>query len=357
MRYLSTAQGITLLLPLITHRTPARTTMLSGYPEFDYENVGNIKKPVQETAPRPSPSPPPYRSPTSLVPPSLESALRGFDFASSSDDEVAAIAARLMEQLKREAAPLSESPLTAALADRVLLHDSLPGALANVLASKMVRKDHTSKGTEVSRAEAAALCKTMKSVYASPPVLRAVVADLIKCFLVDPAADGLLQPMLFFKGFHALQVYRVAHMLWGRGGTADQAAALMLQSRVSEAFSIDIHPGATIGNGVMLDHATGVVIGSTAILGDDIYMLHQVTLGATGKPTFGAKRHPTVGSRCVLGASSTVLGDVTVGDGCTVGASAIVTRDVPDDTTVVGVNKLVQKKDPESDEYTWYYDI
>ena len=106
----------------------------------------------------------------------------------------------------------------------------MPGALANVLASKMVRKDHTSKGTEVSRAEAAALCKTMKSVYASPPVLRAVVADLIKCFLVDPAADGLLQPMLFFKGFHALQVYRVAHMLWGRGGTADQAAALMLQS-------------------------------------------------------------------------------------------------------------------------------
>eukprot|EP00321_Phaeocystis_globosa_P002844 CAMPEP_0118844108 /NCGR_PEP_ID=MMETSP1162-20130426/84873_1 /TAXON_ID=33656 /ORGANISM="Phaeocystis Sp, Strain CCMP2710" /LENGTH=107 /DNA_ID=CAMNT_0006776221 /DNA_START=1 /DNA_END=324 /DNA_ORIENTATION=+ len=107
----------------------------------------------------------------------------------------------------------------------------------------------------------------------------------------------------------------------------------------------------------MLDHATGVVIGSTAILGDDIYMLHQVTLGATGKPTYGAKRHPTVGSRCVLGASSTVLGDVTVGDGCTVGASAIVTRDVPDDTTVVGVNKLVEKKDPESDEYTWFYDI
>jgi len=356
MRVVSSALGTALLLPLVTHRAPARVTMLSGYPEFDYENVGNIKKPVP-TAPTPPPPPPPYRSPTSLVPPSLESALRGFDFASSSDDEVAAIAERLLEQLKHEAAPLSESPLTAALADRILFHDELPGALANVLASKMVRKDHTSKGTEVSYAEAAALCKTMKSIFSSPAVLRAVVADLIKCFLVDPAADGLLQPMLFFKGFHALQVHRVAHVLWGRGSAADQAAALLLQSRVSEAFSIDIHPAATIGNGVMLDHATGVVIGSTAILGDDIYMLHQVTLGATGKPTYGAKRHPTVGSRCVLGASSTVLGDVTVGDGCTVGASAIVTRDVPDDTTVVGVNKLVEKKDPESDEYTWFYDI
>ena len=108
----------------------------------------------------------------------------------------------------------------------------------------------------------------------------------------------------------------------------------------------------------MLDHATGVVVGSTAVLGSDLYCLHGVTLGATGKPTFGAKRHPTVGSRCVLGASSTVLGDVKVGDDCTVGASAIVTRDIPDAATVVGVNKLVEKKDSKSDDkYTWYYDI
>ena len=194
-------------------------------------------------------------------------------------------------------------------------------------------------------------------VFESPATQRAMVADLIKCFLIDPAADGLLQPLLFFKGFHALQVYRVAHALWHRGGEANQGAALLLQSRASEAFSVDIHPGATIGNGVMLDHATGVVIGSTAILGDDIYMLHQVTLGATGKPTFGAKRHPTVGSGVVLGAASTVLGDVTVGNRVTVGAAAIVTKDVPDDATVIGVNKLVEKKDPAADEYTWYYDI
>ena len=141
----------------------------------------------------------------------------------------------------------------------------------------------------------------------------------------------------------------------------------MLQSRCAELFSVDIHPAATIGNGVMLDHATGIVIGSTAVVGSDVYMLHGVTLGATGRPTGGRKRHPTVGSRCVLGAGATVLGDIAVGDGCTVGAAAIVTKAVPDDSTVVGVNKVVSRDDvPPSkqdgaptpvDDYTWLYDI
>ena len=187
--------------------------------------------------------------------------MRAFDFASSSDAEVADIAARLMEQLKREAAPFSDSPLTEALGNRILDHDSLPSALATVLANKMGRSDQIggphARGAGAS-AEALALRETMMETYASPAVLRAVVADLIKCFLVDPAADGLLQPMMFFKGFHAMQVYRVANVLWRRGGAADQGAALLLQSRSSEAFAVDIHPAATIGNGVMLDHATGI---------------------------------------------------------------------------------------------------
>ena len=110
--------------------------------------------------------------------------------------------------------------------------------------------------------------------------------------------------------------------------------------------------------------ATGVVVGSTAVLGSDLYCLHGVTLGATGKPTFGAKRHPTVGRACVLGAGATVLGDVAVGDGATVGAGAIVTRDVPAGSTFVGVNKLVEKPPPaaadggeEVDPFSWFYDI
>ena len=264
----------------------AATTSSSGYPNFDYENAG--AKP-----PAPPPSPPPgadYVKP-SAVPASLESALRAFDFASSSDDEVATIAGRVMDQLKFEAAPFADSPLTKALGERITQQDSLANALATVLAAKIGRSDQ--KNPAGASEEAAALSQTMAEVYASPAVLRAVTSDLIKCFLVDPAADGLLQPLMFFKGFHALQVYRVAHVLWERGGAADRGAALLLQCRVSEAFSVDIHPAATIGNGVMLDHATGIVIGATAVLGDDIYMLHQVTLGATGKPTFGAKRHPT----------------------------------------------------------------
>jgi len=129
------------------------------------------------------------------------------------------------------------------------------------------------------------------------------------------------------------------------GSAASRGAALMLQSRASELFDVDIHPGATIGNGMMLDHAHGVVIGSTAIIGSDVYCLHGVTLGATGKPVpSGTKRHPTIGSRVVMGAGSTVLGDITIGDDCTVGAAAIVTKVVPAGETVVGVNQIVRRR-------------
>jgi len=140
--------------------------------------------------------------------------------------------------------------------------------------------------------------------------------------------------------------------------------ALMLQSRASELFAVDIHPSATIGPGVMLDHGTGVVIGGTAVLGADLYILHNVTLGATGKPMGGAKRHPTVGDGVILGAGCTVLGDITVGSGATVGGGAIVTKPVPPGGTVIGNNKLVsrnearrKKGDEPLDPFTWYYSI
>jgi len=201
----------------------------------------------------------------------------------------------------------------------------------------------------------------MAEKLSEPWGVRCITSDLVKVLIVDPAADGVLQPLLFFKGFHALATHRVAHALWTSGSEADAGAALMLQSRVSECFGVDIHPGASMGPGIMFDHATGVVVGGTAVLGSDIYVLHQVTLGATGKPMGGKKRHPTVGDRCTLGAGCTVLGDIEVGDGATVGAAAIVTRDVPADATVVGVNKLVEKKSLETegdiDEFTWFYDI
>ena len=140
--------------------------------------------------------------------------------------------------------------------------------------------------------------------------------------------------------------------------------AKLLQSEMADVYGVDIHPGARFGRGLTIDHATGVVIGATAVLGSDLYILHGTTLGATGKPTpEGVQRHPTLGDGVTLGAGSTVLGDISVGDGCTVGAAAIVTKDVPAGATVVGVNKVVSLSDvpkeerSEADMHSWFFDI
>jgi serine O-acetyltransferase len=309
---------------------------------------------------------------------SLQQFILTFDFDTSSDAEVAECEDAIFSALRREAGELTGSWITAPLARACILkHTCLADALAATLASKLQEKAPGSLMYSVAggtRAETAtaeeALRATMVQELHLSHTRRAVVSDLIKVLVVDPAAEGLLQPMLFFKGFHALATHRVANGLWARGDAASRAAALMLQSRSSELFGVDIHPGATIGNGVMLDHASGVVIGSTARIGSDVYMLHGVTLGATGKPTNGEKRHPTVGSRVVLGAGSTILGDIEVGDDCTVGAGSIVTKDVPAGSTIVGVNNIVTRRKPPpaqdtdsptdqeaEDDYTWFYDI
>lgn len=303
----------------------------------------------------------------------LEALLPTFDFDTATDAEVDAIEQAVFKDVRREAAELSGSYLTSSLVRRCVLQPkTLSDALAVILSGKVHEVlpgalEYTAGGG--SRAETAtaeeAMRDTMARRFREPALRRAVVSDLIKVLVVDPAADGLLQPLLFFKGFHALATYRVANSLWRDGTPASKGAALLLQSRAAELFSVDIHPGATIGNGVMLDHATGIVVGSTATIGSDVYMLHGVTLGATGRPVApGATRHPTVGSRCILGASATILGDIAIGDECTVGAAAIVTKPVPDGSTVVGVNNIVSKvKDvpPEKratvDEYDWYYNL
>jgi len=186
----------------------------------------------------------------------------------------------------------------------------------------------------------------MVSVLHRPRLQRSLLADIAKVCIADPACEGLFQPIFFFKGLQALTTHRVAHALWLEGDPAHRAAALFLQSRVAELYSVDIHPAATLGDGIMLDHASGVVIGATCILGDNITMLHSVTLGATGKPMpAGQKRHPTVGTGCTLGAGCIVLGDVTIGDNGTVGAAAVVTQSIPSGGTVIGVNNLLKRKD------------
>lgn len=138
--------------------------------------------------------------------------------------------------------------------------------------------------------------------------------------------------MLNFKGFLACEAHRVAHRLWKQGRLA---LALALQSRISEVFQVDIHPGAQIGKGVLFDHATGVVIGETAVIGDNVSILHHVTLGGTGNCC--GDRHPKIGNGVLIGAAAILLGAINVGDGAKIGACSLVLNDVPPYTTAVGV--------------------
>ncbi|KAL1518978.1 hypothetical protein AB1Y20_003247 [Prymnesium parvum] len=284
----------------------------------------------------------------------FEEKFRHFSFTKSTDAEVAEMSAFVFDNLYEEALQMARSPLTEEMARRCILDRTcLVDSLSTTLAAKLAPTDLPgARGRQGSQPVAPLLrCKhegylrdTIRAAISRRHVLRAVVSDIVKSFNVDPCADGLLQPALFFKGFHALTTYRVAHVIWNAGGPGNAAAALMLQSRAAEIFDVDIHPAAVIGNGVMFDHASGIVIGGTAVMGNDLYVLHGVTLGATGKPTGGSKRHPTIGDRVVIGAGSTILGDITVGDGCVVGANALVTKSVPAGGTVVGVNKIMQKQ-------------
>lgn len=165
-----------------------------------------------------------------------------------------------------------------------------------------------------------------------PDIAQAGIADLKAVRDRDPAARGYSGPFLYFKGYHALQAYRIAHFLWTQGR---QALALQLQSRMSEVFAADVHPAARIGRGILIDHATGVVIGETAVVEDDVSMLHEVTLGGTGKEM--GDRHPKVRRGVMIGAGAKILGNIEIGEGAKVGAGSVVVHPVPPHTTVAGV--------------------
>ena len=156
--------------------------------------------------------------------------------------------------------------------------------------------------------------------------------DLRAVFERDPACKGYVQPFLFFKGFQALQIQRVAHWLWGEGR---ETLAFYLQSRVSELFQVDIHPATRMGRGIFMDHGTGIVIGETAVVGDDVSMLHGVTLGGTGAER--GDRHPKIGKGVLLGAGAKVLGNIEIGDYAKVASGSVVLRPVPKGCTAAGV--------------------
>jgi serine O-acetyltransferase len=165
-----------------------------------------------------------------------------------------------------------------------------------------------------------------------PSIIRAAEIDIKAIRERDPACNSYSTPLLFYKGFHALQSYRVAHWLWGQ---ERHSLAFYFQNQMSAIFGVDIHPAASIGCGLMFDHATGIVIGETAIVEDDVTMLHGVTLGGTGKHQ--GQRHPKVRHGVLIGASASVIGNIEIGEGAKIGAGSVVMKAVPPHVTVAGV--------------------
>lgn len=157
-------------------------------------------------------------------------------------------------------------------------------------------------------------------------------ADIAAILERDPACHRMLQPVLFFKGFQAMQAYRLAHFLWSEGR---RDLAYFIQMRCSEVYGIDIHPGARIGKGIMIDHAHSIVIGETAVVGDNVSMLHSVTLGGTGKED--EDRHPKIGDGVLIGAGAKVLGNIRVGRCSRIAAGSVVLEEIPENVTVAGV--------------------
>lgn len=172
----------------------------------------------------------------------------------------------------------------------------------------------------------------MEAFASAPHILQQVASDMNAVKERDPACLDVLTPLLYFKGFQSLVCYRVSHFLWQQDR---RQLALYLQSLISETFSVDIHPAAKIGCGILLDHATSFVAGETAVIENDVSILHEVTLGGTGKER--GDRHPKVRSGVLLGAGAKILGNVEIGTGAKIGAGSVVLKDVPPHTSVAGV--------------------
>ena len=185
--------------------------------------------------------------------------LRTFDVSIASDAEVAALAVNIYDAALAEVSSLLQSPITAPLGQLLQKSATLADALAGYIASRLCHSGDADTFRELFSAR-----------LSTREATRALVADVAKAWKADPAVSSMIQPIFFFKGFLALTAHRVAHTLWLDASDASVLTAMLLQSRVSEAFGVDIHPGAAIGHGVMLDHASAVVIGGTAVVGDDV---------------------------------------------------------------------------------------
>ncbi len=236
---------------------------------------------------------------------------------------------KIWETLRSEARRVveEEPTLRHLVNDVILSREDLASVLGARLARRLAREDMPRATME----------PLLTGVFlAHPHAVHAASRDLLAMFDRDPACFSPLEPLLFFKGFLALTTYRVSHQLWADGR---RWLALYFQSLASESFAVDIHPAARIGCGILLDHATSFVVGETAIIEDDVSILHEVTLGGTGKQT--GDRHPIIRSGVLLGAGSKILGRVEIGTGAKVGAGSVVLTDVAPHNTVAGVPAVV----------------
>ena len=231
----------------------------------------------------------------------------------------------LWSRIRRDASSaLEQDPALTQLMQQAVLHyDSFAQAVIGRIARRLSRP----------ALEFDALSLALGQVLdVNPALTEGMAADCLAVLDRDPACTRLLEPLLYFKGFHALQVHRFAHHLWLSGR---KDFALYLQSCASEVFQTDIHPQARIGHGVFLDHATGLVVGSTAVIEDDVSILQGVTLGGTGKET--GDRHPKIRRGVLIGAGAKILGNIEIGHCARVAAGSVVLNAVPPQTTVAGV--------------------
>ncbi|WP_034918453.1 MULTISPECIES: serine O-acetyltransferase [Erwinia] len=232
---------------------------------------------------------------------------------------------QVWDNIKAEARALADSePMLASFYHATLLkHDDLGSALSYMLANKLAN----------AIMPAIAIREIVQEAYnQDPSMIQSAACDIQAVRQRDPAIDKYSTPLLYLKGFHALQAYRIGHWLWGEGR---RALAVYLQNEVSVSFAVDIHPAARIGRGIMLDHATGIVVGETAIIEDDVSILQSVTLGGTGKTS--GDRHPKIREGVMIGAGAKILGNIEVGRGAKIGAGSVVLQPVPPHTTAAGV--------------------
>ncbi len=228
-------------------------------------------------------------------------------------------------RIRREADEVvrHEPELASFIFASVLHHDTLEAAVVHRIAERL---DHPDVSGELIRQAYTGALDDDRTIG------EALRADVVAVVDRDPAADRYLDPVLYFKGFHAIETHRLAHWLWGKGR---RDFAYYLQSRSSAVFQTDIHPAAHIGRGIFLDHATGLVVGETAVIEDDVSMLHDVTLGGTGKED--GDRHPKIRRGVLIGAGAKIMGNIEVGCCARVAAGSVVLKPVPAQKTVAGV--------------------